>query len=141
MCARRSGRARRGCARSELSTSRQRKRKRAGEDGRTREQHGGGFFAAPGCPLLRKDRAAARADAAPVVEAQLPTADRAGGAAGPETLPETLDQGFQRRAHGADGSGRLESTSLLAPPDLRPGAHRREQCCTRGHLTLRNTPI
>src|SRR5436305_11997255 len=71
--------------------------------------------------LLRKDCPAARAAALSVLEAQLARTNRAGGAAGPEALPETLDQDFQRRAHGADGSGRPNSRSLLAPPDLRPG--------------------
>jgi hypothetical protein len=67
---------------------------------------------------LEQRRAATAADTAPVLEAQLPTAKGAGGAAGPKALPETLDQGFQRRAHGADGRGRRRNRPL-APPERR----------------------
>src|SRR3954466_16021742 len=76
---------------------------------------------------LEERRAAALTDTPTVVEAQLATANRAGGAAGPKTLPETLDQSFQRRAHGAGGSGRREFTRLSAPPERRcePGIWRR----------------
>src|SRR3954471_6549694 len=45
---------------------------------------------------LEERRATTVADTTPVIEAQLSATDGAGGAAGPKTLPETLDQGFQR---------------------------------------------
>src|SRR3954453_15661973 len=67
---------------------------------------------------LEERRATTVAATAPIVEAQLTTTKRAGGAAGPKTLPETLDQVFQRRAHGADGSGRRRRL-FLAPPKRR----------------------
>src|SRR3954454_16133893 len=90
---------------------------------------------------LRERRAAAGTHTSTVVEAQLATAHGAGGAAGPKTLPETLDQGFQRRAHGAGGSGRRDSRRLTAPPDLRPGRTGYAETCVAGHFILRNTPI
>src|SRR3954454_22262466 len=91
---------------------------------------------------LRERRAAAGTHTSTVVEAQLATAHGAGGAAGPKTLPETLNQGFKRRAHGAGGSGRREFTRSPAPPDLRPRAGRHAlDCCARRHVHLRNTPI
>src|SRR3954471_20777693 len=90
---------------------------------------------------LEERRATTVADTTPVIEAQLSATDGAGGAAGPKTLPETLDQGFQRRAHGAGGSGRRDSRRLTAPPDLRPGRTGYAETCVAGHFILRNTPI
>src|SRR5213080_822441 len=55
---------------------------------------------------LRKNRPTAIAAPRPVAQPKRARTERAGGAAGPQTLPETLDQGHERRVHGAGGSGR-----------------------------------
>src|SRR5436853_6289003 len=86
-----------------------------------------------------QQRPAAIAAPSPVAQPKRARTQRAGGAAGPQTLPETLDQGHERRVHGAGGSGGGR-TCLSAPPEL-VESQRLARSCTGRHVTLLNTPM